>query len=275
MLSEIQRKEKFNKVCTDVETKVRAVHKPVAFGSFSWTAIESWASNQWNKKTSAADIKQNVGKGAVRLVAFAVSSVPLLGTLLTTGVDQALAMQHRKANEKFEPGDHETAHAFLVEHGMDAYGDALRKAEVAEREFVTKQSIGNCSDLVGNLSRFYYWKYRLERLQYYHDIVKNYSDRAAGVIDKATNQCKLAEQKLKDEMPAQLYADWTWHRNQCKTMCTFPFDTLEISGPTNVKQHVGSYVAGPNAGQAVPVVPTGHAPKLPPRTHPLQQGKKP
>jgi hypothetical protein len=63
----------------------------------------------------------------------------------------------------------------------------------------------------------------------------------------------------------KIYEDWTWHRSQCKDVCIFPYETLEISGPTNVVKH-STYQAGPGAMKPVPVVPTGkNALPLPPR----------
>jgi hypothetical protein len=264
--TEAQRAQLFAQLCEETDKKVREVHKGTSGTDFSLSAIEGWLRNQWNRKTTLADVGTYIAQGGVRLVAWFLSSVPGLGTLLTISTDQYLALARRKHDEfaiQVGAADPDQRGTFLVEHGMQAYVDALRKAHQAEIDY-NRVGYGNCREFTEKIARLYYWKYRLERLHYYHAILLEYLKHGEGVLATAEQSCKNCEQTLRTKGP-DIYQDWTWHRTQCKDFCTFPWETLEISGPTNVVKH-SMLQAGPNAGKPVKVVPTGkNALPLPPR----------
>ncbi|HKW48025.1 MAG TPA: hypothetical protein VJN70_11285, partial [Gemmatimonadaceae bacterium] len=226
-------------------------------------AIQGWFMNQLNRKTTNQDVGTYVAKGAVRVVAYFVSWIPVFGTLLTMAVDEQIAYTKRKFNEGEVQahGDHEVTGIFLAEHGFQAYLDALRKLNQAEIDY-NKQPVGNCRDFAEKIARFYYWKYRLERLAYYHAMVESYTKRVATAMASAEATLKSGQTHMNTNAP-KLFEDWSWHAHQCKDFCLFPYETLEMSAPTNVVHTVGSYIPGPNAMKPVRVIPTGHGNALP------------
>lgn len=264
--TEAQRSALFQKLCEETDKQVRAVHRGSVGIDFNLDALQGWFRNQWNRKTTALDVGSYLARGTVRVAAYFISFVPVIGTLLTMGIDEYVALARRKLDEGTVQynGDHEVTGIFLAEHGMQAYVDALRKANQAEIDYTAMTSIGSCRDFTEKVARFYYWKYRLERLAYYHAVIEQYSRRVADVLATAATSSKNAEAHMKANAP-KLFEDWTWHSAQCRGFCIFPYETLEISSPTNVS-HDPRYAAGPDAMKPVRMIPTGKNPlPLPPR----------
>ena len=264
--TEAQRSAIVQKLCDETDKKVRELHKGTTSSTeFNLNALQGWFWNQWNRKTTLQDVGTYVAKGSVSVTAFFLRSIPVLGSLLTMAADEFVALARRKANEGTvkASGDHEVTGIYLAEHGMQAYVDALRKANQAEIDY-NRQEVGNCRDFTEKVARFYYWKYRLERLAYYHAVIESYSKRVATALATAEATVKEGERHMKANAP-KMFEDWTWHSGQCQGFCMFPYETLEISGPTNVTKH-STYIPGPDAMKPVRVIPTGKNPlPLPPR----------
>ena len=265
--TEAERIALVQKLCDETDRKVRELHKGTTSATeFKLSALQGWFWNQWNRPTTLQDVGSYVARGGARVGAFFIRTIPVLGSLLTMAVDEFTALARRKANEgPAKAGtDQEVTGVFLVEHGMQAYVDAVRKAHQAEIDY-DRQEVASCRGFTEKVARFYYWKYRLERLRHYHAMIESYSQRVAGALATAEASVKQGEAHMKANAP-KMFEDVRWHGAFCKDFCMYPFDRLEVSGPTDVVFHQGPLVAGPNAGKPVRVVPTGkNALPLPPR----------
>jgi hypothetical protein len=264
--TEAERIALVQKLCDETESKVRELHKGTTSSTeFKLSALRGWFWNQWNRPTSLQDIGSYAAKGTVRVGAFFIRAIPVLGSLLTMAADEYVALARRKANEKgAQAGDQEVSGVFLAEHGMQAYVDAVRKANQAEHDY-NAQEVANCRDFTEKVARFYYLKYRLERLRHYHAMVQSYSQRVEAALTDSEAMVRQGEAHMKANAP-KMFEDPRWHGGFCKDFCMYPWDRLEVSGPTDVVYHPGPMVAGPNAGKAVRMVPTGKNPlPLPPR----------
>jgi hypothetical protein len=246
-----QRKQLFDQLCDSTRARIRAEHE--AFTS----RVAGWFRHQWQRRVNARSgtVQAGMGIGAAGVVAGSVASyfvnqLPLVGPLIMRSVGTIASVARRKLLERgIEVADdpNERFHitgALLIEHGMQAYVDALRKVDQAAVDYA-KTQVGNCEGFLERVYRFYYWKYRLERLQYYHALILEYCLKVDESLAEAERSWKEMERDLKLNGP-KIYEDWTWHEHQCKECCIFPWETLEISAPIPAR------------------------PPLPPRTHPKQ-----
>jgi hypothetical protein len=267
--TEAERIALVQKLCDETDTKVRELHKGTASATeFKLSALQGWFWNQWNRPTRLQDVGSYVVRGGARVGAFFISTIPVLGSLLTMAVDEFTALARRKANEgPAKAGDQEISGVFLVEQGMQAYVDAVRKAHQAEIDY-DRQEVANCRGFTEKVARFYYWKYRLERLRHFHAMVESYSKRVANALATAEASVQRGEAHMKTNAP-KMFEDVRWHGAFCKDFCMYPFGRLEISGPTDVLYRPGPLVAGPNAGKPVPMIPTGYKPPAPKGPPPL------
>lgn len=264
-ITEAEKKQRFQKLCAETDDKVRELHKPSS-GGFSLNAMKGWFWNQWNRKTTVDDVAVGAGRIGARAVSYFLGAIPFFGALLTMTYDEAIAFSKRKADEKsLQKGvdSDDLKGTFLVEHGMQAYVDAVRKAHDAETEFV-KASVSDCKQFTEMLAKYYYWKYRLERLAYYQAIIEGFQKKVGEALTAAELHRKKVEQELMKN-GLKIYEDPRWHAS-CREVCVYPWEKMEISGPFNVKKVSSMLQPGPNAGQSVRVVPTGkNSLPLPPR----------
>lgn len=259
MLTEAQRKEEWKKLCDKIDQKIRAEHAPMKNDSdFSWHALKGWLTNWWERPTTKYDVNTYSMMAGSRGVTYFISSVPLLGTLINALSDAYTAMVNRKQMEsdlRYDPKNHQLAGTLLATSAMQSYVDAVRKLEKASTEYNAMRAdmVCNCDTYVEKLARFYYWKYRLERLLHYHKIAAGFCEKTEQFLKQSTEAFKQQELKLNQNAPNdKIFTDWTWHRYRCREICVFPWKSLDITGPSNVKVNKQ---AGPRT--MVKNVPTG------------------
>ena len=270
-----EKKERFEKLCTATDKKVREQHKPAA-GGFSLNAIQGWFRNQWNRPTRIKDIRDLSGRGGARVVSFVLGLTPFIGSALSMSADELIAYRRRNADEKAiqKDGDNEEAQGdFLIEHGMAAYVDAVRKANDAEKTFLN-QPVKNCSDLNDWLTHFYYWNYRLERLQYYQDIVEGFAKKVAEGLEQSRKSFELQKVKLMTNGPKEIFSGTKWHEN-CVDVCVYPeHDMPQPLPPIPGERPVPGRVVPPGTGlNALPLPPRPGEKPVPGRVVPPGSGR--
>src|SRR5215467_1751727 len=113
----------------------------------------------------------------------------------------------------------------------DAYVDAIRKLDQASAA-LSNYPVTNCATMLEYLNRFYYWKYRLDRLWYYHMIMVEYSAQVDQKFQEVERTWKEMERDLKLNGP-KVFDDFSWHTVNCTDgNCVFPWDQIEIGSPT-------------------------------------------
>lgn len=241
--TEAQRKELWKNLCKSTDDKVRAEHAPMKNDTdFSWHALKGWARNLWDRPTTKYDVANYSMMAGSRSVTFFLSSIPGLGSLLNAAADAFSGMVIRKQMEQelqYNPADHKLAGQLLATSAMQAYVDALRKVEKAATDYNSMGNLDNCENVLEKMARFYYWKYRLQRAYHYHKIATGFCMAAEQALERAGKALKETEKTLDTNMPESvLFKDWEWHTAHCMkqgSTCVFPWKTLEISGPQNVK----------------------------------------
>jgi hypothetical protein len=122
----------------------------------------------------------------------------------------------------------------MVVTGAQAVSDAVRKVNDAAAEAKKKQ-VRNCREFNEMMAAVYYYNYRLQRLMMYNAQLKMYANAVEAKLLDAHKKWEEVEKALERE-GVKFWDDWSWHSKNCTDeCCTFPWDKLEISGPTNVK----------------------------------------
>lgn len=172
----------------------------------------------------------------------------------------------------------------LISSLAQKYHDALGKYEEARNNAVKRpDKFANCSEIGAYLRTFYYWRYRMVRLRYYHDQVVTYCRSVAAHMEKEEAEFLKFNAKLMDQGPA-MFADWKWHYANCTDECYWPED-FNISSPTNSRETIqrlsqaGLTVYPRSAFTVVngtPVLATGPTPPAyPPPPPQVQTGPRP
>jgi len=284
-LDATEKKKRFNDLCGPIEKKVLEMHRPFPYPA-DWKSVSSDALLKWVRQPTDWE---GVGKSALKAfknlpttikekaIPFLLGRIPFVGGGLSALAEKAVAYCKGKGHEASLSADPKAKPDFLVERGMASYVEAIRKVSEAGQEVTeATSSFKCCSDFETALKRFYYWKYRLERLRYYHDLVSGFCNAVEEEIASSAASVKQMEEKLAAELPKYMFENIEWHVTLCKDKCFYPFDKAEISGPMNVQFNRGPVLAGPNASlKPVPMVPTKATPPVPPRNHPQHATAKP
>jgi hypothetical protein len=198
-------------------------------------------------------------------------AIPVLGAALASIGGMAVNYARRKWLESgaFTGPEEERFQAMgelLPLKWADAYVDAIRKLDQASAA-LTNYPVTSCATMLEYLNRFYYWKYRMDRLWYYHMIMVEYSAQVDTKFQEIERTWKEMERDLKLKGPT-LFDDWTWHSDHCgDDCCTFPWNTLQIGSPTltSTTADLGRMNLQPIQRPAPPRPAGGTPPPLPPR----------
>jgi hypothetical protein len=280
-LTEAERKKLFDEKRAPIEQGVRDLHAPYHFPSdwkdFSFQEVATSLSKWWKQPTDWNSIKTSAGKAVSNApqqgVSYAISKIPLLGTPLAKAWDAAVDYCKAKHHQNQMAVDPKAKKEYLIEKGMSAYIEALGKVERSEAEFrASAATFKCCSDFAQALGRFYYWKYRLERLRYYHDLVYGFCQDVEKQLSTSTVSLDKEEVEIASKWSKYMFENPDWHMTLCRgANCFYPWDRAEISGPYNVVHKPGFLPAGPNASlKPVPVLPTKADPNPGPPPLPLR-----
>ena len=106
--------------------------------------------------------------------------VPLLKSILDTVISAGISAAQGKvlAWNMDHAGDRDekvqVSGERVVLKGAEAFKDAVRKIDDAANAFNQRGAPQHCDDFCEWVKSFYYWRYRLDRLRYYHAILQGY-----------------------------------------------------------------------------------------------------
>ena len=239
-LKEQEKKDLFNKIRIETIKGIYDDHQRMPYRMWGWVKNKvrgvTGASNVTKTATAA-----NLGLNAISA---ALDKIPLVGTVVTTvggGVVAAVQAKelYKRACSSDDPDDKvKLTGEYMVVSGAQAVADAVRKVDDAAADTKKKQ-VKSCKDFNEMMGAVYYYNYRLQRLMMYNGQLKMYAEGVEKKLLAAHKQWEDVEKVLEREGP-KFWDDWTWHSQNCSDdCCTFPWNTLEISGPTNVKLPAG------------------------------------
>lgn len=224
-----EKKELFEKLVADTQTTITERHDSAAWKTWGWVR------NKWGRMTGSAGTAQ-AAKVAVKLALIPLQGVPFVGAMISAAGNAAIDLARRKWLERcFSSSQGEERFQAMGEllpaKWADGYIDAVRKLDTAGRA-LNNYPVQSCATMLEYLNRFYYWKYRLDRLWFYHMLMVEYLGQVDQKFQDAERTWKEMERDLKLNGP-KLFDDWQWHRAHCNDeCCTYPWDNLQISGPT-------------------------------------------
>ncbi len=232
-----QRKQQlFEKVRTDTVEGIKRDHKDFSY------RVKGWCKNKYRSVLGLSNDSTVILAGKV---VAKLALLPLQIPLLKSGLDAAITAGLNAAQgmalewDMDHSGDRDekilVTGEWAVLKGAEAFKDAVRKIDDAAAAFNGKSDPKNCDEFLAKLKSFYYWRYRLDRLRYYHKILQGYLTSVDAKLADAQRTWDQLEAKVKEGGP-KVFDDWTWHHSNCRDTetCVFPWDqkdALDISAP--------------------------------------------
>jgi hypothetical protein len=240
MLNEEQKKALFERIRLDTIKGIFDEHQKLSYRLWGWLR-NNYRRVAGSSTTSKAALGANLGLTGV---AAAVQQIPILGGVITKlGGEVVAAVQakdlYKRACSSDDPDDKvKLTGEYMVVGGAQAVSDAIRKVNDAAAD-LKKKKVTNCKEYVEFVNALYYYNYRLQRLMMYNGQLKMYAIAVEAKLLESHKKWEEAEKALERE-GVKFWDDWSWHSQHCTSeCCTFPWDSLEISGPTNVKLPAG------------------------------------
>jgi hypothetical protein len=246
-------KRAFSDLCVKVYDQVKTDHT-----SSYTTKIKGFFNNQTRRLQELSAASGFFGTCKL-VVSFALHFIPFAGSLAATAAGAALdyAKNHELKNEvsgkwtptswtnpgkdqgtkpkQFDRARVQVQGELLISNLAQKYHDALGKYEQARDEAArTPAQFQNCHDIAAYLKVFYYWRYRMLRLKYYHDQVFAYCQAIAAHMEKEESEFLKTNAKLMEQGPS-MFEHWQWHYENCKEECYWPED-FRISSPLNSRE---------------------------------------
>jgi hypothetical protein len=265
-----QKQEFFEKIRQDTITGIKRDHDRFAY------KVMGWCRNKFRSAIGMSDdSKMAAGYKLGAKLALMPLEVPVLKPILDMVISAGISAAQGKslAWDMDHAGDRDekvqVSGEWVVLKGAEAFKDAVRKIDDAANNFNKRGAPQHCDDFCEWVKSFYYWRYRLDRLRYYHALLQGYLTAVDGKLADAERFWLQEEFKLKQEGP-RIFDDWSWHHKNCRDRetCVFPWDiwkkTAEISGP--VLNKTPANLAAMKLRPIVPPKPHfGPPPQAPPR----------
>jgi len=262
MLDANQKQALFDRIRIDTIKGIFDDHQKLPYRMWGWVKnkVRQATSASSTSKTAAA---ANLGLSGLSMV---VDKIPLLGSAITTvggGVVSSMQSKelYKRACSSHDPDEKvKLTGEYMVVSGAEAVSDAVRKVNDAAAE-LKKKKVTNCKEYNEFASALYYYNYRLQRLMMYNAQLKTYANAVEKTLLDAHEKWENAEKAFERE-GVKFWDDWQWHSKHCSNeCCTFPWESVEISGPTQVKLPHGMQNV-----KLTPIKATGpNPPPLPPR----------